>query len=537
MSGLVTRDSDVARRMGLSPGIVREVARLAAQAVASRAGAAPASRNPWLSQANPAFTRGPDYAEVLLDMARRSSRSDPTAGMGGSTALEIAQFALSFSMSGALGLLGAALLQRELQGIVAGGPGVTGMSRILGGVSGPAQFIVPGEWDKWGPEDNWYCVGAYSYVSMTPLLNHIGDCTGASWPALGYEIMPLATYHQTYDLQPNTSAYLMEQIGTWSEGAIYARGDRYVYTGQAVPAPVSPEVLPHWGEPAAVVTGISVAGLAAPISTPLRHALEQGRALGLPGLGLPSVGVHPATMEAVHAAREALGLRETGEGIPLPQAKPVASTSSVGWTQLAPGIHAETEGKAWKMTPERHVYARDKVKTKKLKVSGKAWLVYGFLMGVFTETNDLVESIWEALPRSCRTAGKTRSGNRRTDRMLQDLYRCWDRVDWNAATTNIVKNEVEDAIIGRVNRFLNDLSKASGQGLGTTYGKLTDGMLTKPIVDWATGVVESHLPPALRRVEQATGVQPWHIAAGAAGLVGVGLTRGAVRAVRRIGRG
>lgn len=65
-----------------------------------------------------------------------------------------------------------------------------------------------------------------------------------------------------------------------------------------------------------------------------------------------------------------------------------------------------------------------------------------------TEAMDLVENIWEALPRSSRTAGTTATGNRRLDQMLKDLRRDWDRVDWQEAMANVQWNAVEDMAFG-----------------------------------------------------------------------------------------
>lgn len=79
-------------------------------------------------------------------------------------------------------------------------------------------------------------------------------------------------------------------------------------------------------------------------------------------------------------------------------------------------------------------------KEKKLSARQQAALSAAFF---FTEVDDVVQSLWEALP-------DHRQEGRGTWARAQDLYQHWDEVDFEEALWNLWANQVEDAIIGAI---------------------------------------------------------------------------------------
>lgn len=78
-----------------------------------------------------------------------------------------------------------------------------------------------------------------------------------------------------------------------------------------------------------------------------------------------------------------------------------------------------------------------------------------FVIGAVTETDDTVKAIYQALPKKLQTA-------RNPQQRLQILYRHWDKVDFQQAANNVVKNQVEDAIIGLTSKKYLDIMKRNG---------------------------------------------------------------------------
>lgn len=79
------------------------------------------------------------------------------------------------------------------------------------------------------------------------------------------------------------------------------------------------------------------------------------------------------------------------------------------------------------------------------------------LAGGFSEGRDFVESLWRALPASARRG--TRSND--TWGQLRDLIEHWNEVDLDDALLNLLENEIEDRLIGRIH----------GQIGSTPYGR------------------------------------------------------------------
>lgn len=103
-------------------------------------------------------------------------------------------------------------------------------------------------------------------------------------------------------------------------------------------------------------------------------------------------------------------------------------------------------------------------RTKERKVTAKSLMGTPLwrAIGALTEGIDFIKAFHDALPPGCKKRFKRLKGGNRVkavgrtshapQRMLQDLYRCWDDVDMNKAFENLAKNYFEDLAIGKANR-------------------------------------------------------------------------------------
>ena len=265
-----------------------------------------------------------------------------------------------------------------------------------------------------------------------------------------------------------------------------------------------------------LIPGASGAGLIQPMSRPgaspgMRAALQEAAGL----LRRPNAELNPwasrwAVVEAAQGVRLGEGTRveevpgpklpprPTFRPDPLPPEAPPGvvppGEAPVNWGNLLPAISGEYARGEWRQA-QAHRYKKPggRVREKKLSVRGQAWRVFGLVANAFTETNDFINGIWRALPRKFRRAGLTSTFNRRTDSMLNDIYRGWDYIDWAKAAGNVAGNQVEDYLIGRSQSLLNRRgSQASGAGFGTTYSRLNESMYswTSDVSDWVGRHVE-----------------------------------------------
>lgn len=475
---LQTRDPSLARRMGWSQGMVREVQRLAAVAGASRT-ATGGHNNPWMSQSAHIPGIRESYADALGRLAAASSRSAPLPNP--TTDVAKAIMGVVGVMAG-LSPVGRGLALRELLAVT------TGLSGVLGQGSPivqPEGMVVPAGWVNDRP-----CTGGANGPVQAG--GSLGTCF--DYPHIG--VNPPNFQVQDFQFLANgSSAGYYDLIHT---GVNYRWGWRawYRWRGPTLSGSAAQAMAIRARPAAALGLGVSPVGMAAP-AFGIRRQVEAAHALMLPNMALPSIEVPKAMQQAINQVREDLGYREEVQpSTPvLPAPKPVTQ-----WhPQVVPGIRAETSGSRWVLSSP-HRYAREAFgKTKKLKISGVAYRVFAKVMSAFTETNDWLEAIHKTLPRGERRAGTTSTGNKRTDSMIKDLYRAWDKIDWDQAIANLIANEVEDALIGQQQKYTNRLSRASGQGLGTTYGKLLDGAPTS-WVENVTSFIETRAPPLIRRV-------------------------------------
>lgn len=372
-----------------------------------------------------------------------------------------------------------ALAVRELLGRFAHGS-ATGPRVVPQPV--PDLIVTPGEsawrfppgWTvTWGPGfSTAEAIGGFPYVVFNSLLygQYFGSGTGG-----GDLTNPASTINATMGVASGSNHTLWGPIVQFTpfDRRRQYRGNASEPTGwkagDPIPEVITPDTLIQ------VVTAME--GLDGPSDLEaLRDAL---RNFQLPGDDLlPRQAPGGGQLQVVHKFREAMGLRETARVVIGRERSYSVSQSTGEAVQVAPV----------RRPAEPHSFTRPgaRVKEKKLlprmawskpknifELQSRLMWLGGFGWNVFTESNDLVRSFWDALPRHLRTARMTESGNRRTDSMLKDLWNHFDRVDWAAATRNVIENQVEDWFYGRMSRMATKagsrLRGGRGQGgLGTS---------------------------------------------------------------------
>lgn len=117
---------------------------------------------------------------------------------------------------------------------------------------------------------------------------------------------------------------------------------------------------------------------------------------------------------------------------------------------------------------------------KERKIRGQGLLkIFGAGLSNYSEVGDFIDCIWDALPEQYQTpakrAGEAIHRNSRVhlgDKMM-DLYENLDKVDFGEAVKNLVLNQIEDAVVGRLigratKTFGNNLGNALVTGINRT---------------------------------------------------------------------
>lgn len=99
------------------------------------------------------------------------------------------------------------------------------------------------------------------------------------------------------------------------------------------------------------------------------------------------------------------------------------------------------------------------------------------VLNKITEANDFIDALWDALPKKCQT--KVKGSQTTPQQKFKDLYACSDQIDLCSALNNVVNNEVQDYIRGRLGRASAAATGASGSprpvGPGTGGGDALPG--------------------------------------------------------------
>lgn len=89
------------------------------------------------------------------------------------------------------------------------------------------------------------------------------------------------------------------------------------------------------------------------------------------------------------------------------------------------------------------------------------------VFSVATEVIDAIEALYEALPPELRKRPKRFVGWKG---QAEAVYHHWDRINWNTAWENLVANEIEDRIVGKLGKGGKVLAQKTGRNAGFTLG-------------------------------------------------------------------
>ena len=118
--------------------------------------------------------------------------------------------------------------------------------------------------------------------------------------------------------------------------------------------------------------------------------------------------------------------------------------------------------------PHRREPPGPRVKERKIRTKTEAVaMVIGGAFGAVTEVGDLIQDLWNALPKKYKRYSfyKGKPVKPSKYNMLKQLYRHWDKVDMNVAVENWAKSQASDAVIGALTSGLrkNYASKFANQ--------------------------------------------------------------------------
>lgn len=419
-----TRDADVARRLGWSQAQVDNLRRLAVQAV-QRAGYSAPRFNPWLSQARPVTT-----TVMMTPSLRIMAQVMPrVAGPIPSVLLEVAPSILELAGDA---LLGALSMRAAAEPHLVAAPGI-GLPE-----SGETPWEFPEGWTvTWCPgHSTAAAVGGFPHIILDPDL--CGTMFGSA------QSVSLDVSDETINATQGVAPGRVHSM--WGPVVALTPFDRRrEYRGNAA-EPIgwtAGDPLPQRVLSQPVTFTLPAVDQTAP-GYPAFHRVQL---LGLPGMA-PLDRFEPRAV-AAEAAREALGLRSWTEALPIPEAAPDVRIEATPWDSAVAieGTAAEAWPQPGRVFPnDAHTFTRVRHQAK-IKVL-PAYLAAKLIISSITETGDFIEQLWKALPRKDRTARLTESGNRRIDYMLRDLWRAWDRIEWEDALQNLQNNAVEDLIYG-----------------------------------------------------------------------------------------
>lgn len=136
-----------------------------------------------------------------------------------------------------------------------------------------------------------------------------------------------------------------------------------------------------------------------------------------------------------------------GGFLPIPEPEPGTGTTIV----FDPGyVPVVAEPPVKERPPEK------RTKEKKFAVS-KDLAIFGLI----TESMDAISALYKALPWCVRPVGFVGP-----DKMAKAIYDELEYIDWQKAITNLVANQVEDAVIGRIESKLQEMSVTTGLNIG-----------------------------------------------------------------------
>lgn len=155
---------------------------------------------------------------------------------------------------------------------------------------------------------------------------------------------------------------------------------------------------------------------------------------------------------------------EAGNEVENPNSVPGQSpTKPYATPQQAPSVVVDSVGVTI-IPPTSHFYARPPRGTKegKMKASPAAAAILGAI-STFTEALDLIDVLYQSLPKSAKVKYKGTPYELRTptpDQKLKAIYNGFDQIDPSKAVSNYVANQIEDMIYGKIGKASSRASQA-----------------------------------------------------------------------------
>lgn len=149
-------------------------------------------------------------------------------------------------------------------------------------------------------------------------------------------------------------------------------------------------------------------------------------------------------------------------------------------------IQAPGTGGAYHPSPNGHQMRKPGSRTRERKFIANiaARSILGKMIGGVTESLDFINAIWEALPPANRTGQRMIKRGKRAGEYVQafaptpndklrDIYRGWDKIDVEAAIRNVILEQLEDALYGRLGRAQQRLARNTLERVGRPVGLTT----------------------------------------------------------------
>ncbi|MEM2002802.1 MAG: hypothetical protein QXT77_09175, partial [Candidatus Methanomethylicaceae archaeon] len=133
--------------------------------------------------------------------------------------------------------------------------------------------------------------------------------------------------------------------------------------------------------------------------------------------------------------------------IPIPVPEPGHDTVVIADPGMVPVVYEQA-----------HVDEPPPRKTKEKKFAVSKDLA---IFGIITESMDAISALYKALPWCVRPVGFVGP-----DKMAKAIYDELEYIDWQKAITNLVANQVEDAVIGRIESKLQEMAVTTGLNVG-----------------------------------------------------------------------
>lgn len=382
---------------------------------------------------NPGFQTGSRVSEQLVGRAANDNAARAVESLVARTALKGFAHAAAYAVP----VLDVALLAYDVYQLYRW---YEGQDEVPGGpvpAPGAAAWYLAGSCPDTGQPD---LPGLYVYQESSGHLST--SCPSPTLVIVGTPKAQDAAVNsntksvQLFARQESSSRGNMREI--WWRDSIPA-GQETV--GPYVPSDPVPARAPQWQPSYAWSPVYAIDPMTMPIGQPIANPEP------LPYRDLPSRGHNPYR---VHQS-------EFGYDLPPEPELPETPTPPAIEIYPSPGGRPSPE----------HNFARPPKRTKerKFKLALNNGSVIGRIVGATGEAADFVNALWWALPKSVRTKGRPP-----LQQKALDVYRHFSELDMEQALKNLVVNEIQDRVIGRIGRAVAKVNARSDRPAGLMVG-------------------------------------------------------------------